>query len=247
MGRKYSSASSSDDGLPELDDFINNHVKLVPALRAPQLNPTIRTATLVSPERSTAPKSTRKPLDMLKQGDKSVETSKGRAKRGMKTDNALPRDRSQSALFKTASDSKTTSFSNATKLRATPHRKARNVAPVIVVPDSDEDEEFMTAEEKETSDIEESIWCDSDAESEVPAPREPKEDILSQFKKLQIRNLTPELSDDDEDLDTTIFRTRSPRKPLTTYRSPARKLELPSKTSFDSSDKENDSNVGLKL
>lgn len=129
--------------------------------------------------------------------------------------------------------------------------------------------------DEDKSEIEESIFCDSEDDDVFETAQEDApNDILSKFKKMQLepasalnkthpepvssnvdqqfktlklRTFTPdtELSESDGDLDSNIFKSRSPGKtPLKTYRSP-RKIVIDSDSS--DSDKENNSLTGEKM
>ncbi|KAL1306016.1 hypothetical protein AAFC00_004146 [Neodothiora populina] len=271
MGRKYSS-DSSDDGLPELDDFINSHVNNLHNLRAPTLIPTSRPFLVASPERASASRTAQKAGasrgTIRTAAVKQEAKSKPAASRGTRT--VKTKTSSKSTKSKDTREAQTSTFSTTSKLRATPHRKAKNAVPVadLLSESDDDDSEYMTAEEKEQSDVEESIWCDSEVNNHgsegseeieaddgddftfvVKRTHKSKDDMLSRLKSLQVRTITPdtELSDSNDDLDSNIFRSRSPRKALTTYKSPGKVKKQPMFPSTDSSDKENDSSVGLKL
>lgn len=246
MARKYSTESSSDDSSPELDDFINTHVKSIPTLNAPKLNPTSRTLIAPSPSRTTqrslTTSSPRKQTETLRSCTESLKTTrKTPAKQSAKDESVRGKPALLSTHLKPLSQgSLNTASMSSSRARATPHRKAKEVADYGAIVDLTAD----TDEEEESEVDESSIWCGSDAESEVE--ERPREGTFPRLSKLQLpRRLTPdtELSgSESDDLDSHIFKSKTPKKGLKTYQSPTRNkpiMSLPG--GMDYSDKENNS------
>lgn len=234
MARRYSTESSEDD-LPELNELIDRHVKRVNPLQAPKLNPTSRmpifalpsrTAAPIPPKRGSGPKQMRKPTVSSSVSDIPIMP---REKHKAKQESVLVQ---KASIRSSDMNTRPAVRTNASKTRATPHRKARTVANHGTAVN------LTTESEEEELEIEESIWCDSDEDSAYDtAP----EDALSRLKNLKPSSKTPdtELSE-SEGSDSNIFKSRSPQKGLKTYKSPAKRgLDFPNARSDPSSDKEN--------
>ena len=247
MARRES-VDSSDESLPDLDDFINTHVKKLNTLKAPKLNPPSRTLLAASPPRTVK----NGPLT-VSSPRKQVQTTLRSCTDSLKTTRIRPVERVQHAesayVERTGPSVQPTPWTENTleaaltpaKTRATPHRRAKGVTRYgATVVD-------LTAEtDEERTDPEESVWCDSDNESYYEAPQS---NLSFSPEGLQLpRRLTPdtELSDSDsdsdpDDVDSHIFDSRSPRKRHNGTRNPARETPaLRPSVSVDSSDKEND-------
>ncbi|KAI5204170.1 hypothetical protein E4T39_03728 [Aureobasidium subglaciale] len=246
-------ADDSDSDLPELDELINRHVKGLSTMNMPKPKSSkttvprrpagkTQTCTSDSTNKTNAPT---KSLSRAKTPSQSLtELRSAPEARQLALEHKLqPRVRTQPLSKQTEETPKEP------KPRATSYRKAKPASyrlPRIEDSGSESDE---SQEEVEEQDIEESIYCDSDKEDEVPVflPRAANRPT----KRLVAGRRSPDLASSESDED--VFHTP-----------PSKQLQMPSKESFttttsddltqkllqldlDGSDKENDDLAILKF
>lgn len=252
---RYADDSNSDsDDLPELDALINKHVKGLPVATAPKLTASKPTIPRLAPQKSTG-RTHRPKVDNAKtnaptksstraksSGQQPIELGPASEVRKPVLEPKLqPRARGEAALKEV--DVKT----KGSKLRATPHRKAKPVSRRLPRIEDSESEE--SHEEVEEEDLEESIYCESDKEEDVPvsAPRATNKPT----RRFVAGRRSPEIDSSESDED--VFHTppskqpQNPPKVSFTTKSSDDLTQRLLQLDLDDSDKENDNLAILKL
>lgn len=250
---RYVDDNDSDD-LPELDALINKHVKGLPITTAPKLTASKSTIPRLAPQKSTG-RTQRQKTDNSKTNAPTKSSTRAKAsgqqltelksapevRRPVPEPKLQPRARGQAALKEMEVKIKES------KPRATPHRKAKPVPQRIPRIEDSESEE--SHEEVEEEDLEESIYCESDKEGDVPvlAPRATNKPT----RRLVVGRRSPDIDSSESDED--VFHTppsKQPQKPSKDSFTAKTSDDLTQKLlqlDLDDSDKENDNLAILKL
>ncbi|KAI5277045.1 hypothetical protein E4T47_00183 [Aureobasidium subglaciale] len=245
--------NDSDSDLPELDELINGHVKGLSTMNMPKPK-SARTAAPRKPAGKTqtctndSTKKINAPTKSLSRaktpGQSLTELRSAPEARKLASEPKLqPRVRAQPLPRKTEEIPKEP------KQRATPHRNAKPASYRLPRIEDSESESEQSQEEVEEQDVEESIYCDSEKEDEVPVvlPRAANKPT----RRLVAGRRSPDLESSESDED--VFHTP-----------PSKQLQKLSKEGFttktsddltqkllqldlDGSDKENDGLAILKF
>ncbi|KAG9948580.1 hypothetical protein KCU85_g4999, partial [Aureobasidium melanogenum] len=250
---RYVDESDSDD-LPELDALINKHVKGLPIATAPKLTASKPSIPRLAPQKSTG--RTQKPkIDDSKTNAPTKSSTRAKisgqqhtelksapeARKPVPEPKLQPRARGQAALKEVEVKIKES------KPRATSHTKAKPASRRLLRIEDSESEE--SHEEVEEEDLEESIYCESDKEADVPvlAPKAANKPT----RRLVAGRRSPDMDSSDSDED--VFHTppsKQPRKPSKESFTRKSSDDLTQKLlqlDLDDSDKENDNLAILKF
>lgn len=250
---RYVDDSDSDD-LPELDALINKHVKGLPIATAPKLTASKPTIPRLASQKSTG-KTQRQKTDNSNTNAPTKSSTRPKASSQQLTElksapevrklvpepKLQPRVRGQAALKEKEMKIKES------KPRATPHRKVKPVSRRLPRIEDSESEE--SHEEVEEEDFEESIYCESEKEEDVPLPAPRATNKPS--RRLVAGRRSPDIDSSESDED--VFHTPPSKRPqkhskdsFTTKTSDDLTQKL-LQLDLDDSDKENDNLAILKL